>query len=216
MHVSIDNTTGTGLEGALFQTRGLEFTYVAEAGESLDMAQRLALAVVAQTANVREGFAPLGGERRLMRWRQSTKKLPQCSSDLRKAIIDSRHLRLVLVTPACFDQGFLPTWLLHEQFGVKPVLKAAAVQRPQVVSGWDFAADNGQRRPKGRPKPTRRLAPAGTIFFLELDGSDSAISIWIDAIWMQCVSDDPQDRRDGFGLAVVGAWNGKLSKLEVK
>jgi hypothetical protein len=31
---------------------------------------------------------------------------------------------------------------------------------------------------------------------------------------MQTVSDDEQDRRDGFGLAALGAWDGTSLKME--
>jgi CRISPR-associated protein Cmr3 len=59
-----------------------------------------------------------------------------------------------------------------------------------------------------RPKPSRRLVPAGSVYFLKLDGSDAAIDQFIDATWLQAISDDEQDRRDGFGLALFGAWDG--------
>lgn len=66
-----------------------------------------------------------------------------------------------------------------------------------------------------QPKPARRLAPAGTVFFLELSGSDEAISKWVQTTWMSCVSDEEQDRLDGFGLAVIGTWDGKPRPMEV-
>jgi CRISPR-associated protein Cmr3 len=75
------------------------------------------------------------------------------------------------------------------------------------VSGWDFEIN--------KPKPTRRLTPAGTTLFLKLDGDEDAIRRWIEATWMCCVSDEEQDRRDGFGLAVLGVWDGKLQPMEV-
>ena len=55
----------------------------------------------------------------------------------------------------------------QEQYGVTPQLAGIAIQRPQVVSGWDLE--------KRGPKPTRRLAPAGTVIFLNLEGSNDAI-----------------------------------------
>jgi CRISPR-associated protein Cmr3 len=84
-------------------------------------------------------------------------------------------------------------------------LEAIAVQRPQVVSGWDLALK--------KPKPTRRLAPAGTVFFLSLEGTDEAIKSWISNIWMQCISDEEQASNDGFGLAVIGTWSGKPENM---
>ena len=208
MHVSIQSETQTAIEGALFQTRGLEFTHKTEEKT------RLALAVVTDDElkpfnGGKGGFAPLGGERRLMHWWQSSGQFPTCPEAIRASIVKHKACRVVLLTPACFAQGWYPTSLLQQHNGVQPTLKAIAVQRAQVISGWDLAANNG----KGEPKPTRRLAPAGTVLFLTLDGSDDAITQWIDGHWMACVSDDAQDRRDGFGLAVLGTWTGELQLM---
>jgi len=57
----------------------------------------------------------------------------------------------------------------------------------------------------GKPKKTRRLAPAGTVYFIEWPvGAD--VRAWLNATWMQNVSDSEQDQRDGFGLAAIGVW----------
>ena len=42
------------------------------------------------------------------------------------------------------------------------------------------------------------------------------INRFVDRVWMQTVSDEAQARLDGFGLAVLGAWDGKLHEMEVK
>jgi CRISPR-associated protein Cmr3 len=126
---------------------------------------------------------------------------------LRADIVKLRHCRIVLITPAHFLNGSQPSWLGSQRESVTPSLQAIAISRPQVVSGWDFENNT--------PKRTRRLAPAGTTLFFKLDGDDATIEKWIDAMWMQCVSDEEQDRRDGFGLAVLGVWNGGLQPMEV-
>jgi CRISPR-associated protein Cmr3 len=111
-----------------------------------------------------------------------------------------------LLTPAYFNNGYRPTWIEQSREGVKPELKAIAIQRPQVVSGWDFVTRG--------PKPTRRLAPAGTVLFISLKDNDPvAIRKWIENTWMHCISDNPQDNRDGFGLAVLGTWSGKPEQM---
>lgn len=200
MHVSIEPSTQTAAEGALFQTRGLEFT-------RKENRTRLALAVATDAPNLKEGIAPLGGERRLVSWRRSSKSLPSCPDALRADIVEHRHCRVMLLTPAHFLNGSKPSWLVSQREGVTPSLQAIAISRPQVVSGWDFETN--------RPKPTRRLAPAGTVLFLKLNGDDTAIKKWIDATWMQCVSDEDRDRHDGFGLAALGVWDGGLQPMEV-
>ncbi len=208
-HVSVEHKTQTSLDRALFQTRGLEFTHTNNQWD------RLALAISTRAENITPGLIPLGGERRISIWRESKRALlePQCPNEIRNKIKQAKGCRVLLITPAYFQQGFRPQWLLNVGAGVTPTLQAIAIQRPQVVSGWDFEQD--------RPKPTRRLAAAGTVLFLKLDGTESAIDEWINSIWMQCISDDDlsgnaaQSRLDGFGLAVVGAWGGELKNMEI-
>lgn len=203
MHVGIQATTQTAEEGRLFQTSGLEFTGPER--------ERLALAVESdgEFAHWQGGLAPIGGERRLAAWRPQPWTLPRCPAELCQRIVRDRACRLILLTPAFFAQGYRPTELLNEREGVRPQLVAAAVPRPQVVSGWDLRID--------RPKPSRRLAAAGSVYFLKLAAdSDAAIERWIDAIWMQNVSDDDQACRDGFGLAALGTWDGQPLPMEVQ
>lgn len=220
-HVSIQPGTQTAIDGALFATAGLEFT-VKEDRRRLAMApedpidprrkdhQRLAMAVAVggkegdlKGHSIYSGLGPLGGERRLMHWRGVENGLPVCPPGLRERIIQQERCRLILLTPACFSQGWRPSWLLERQASgpdVTPKLVGAALGRAQVISGWNF------EKGKIGPKPTRRLVPAGSVFFLDLQGNAEAIGKWVDDHWMHCVSDDGQDNRDGFGLAALGAW----------
>ncbi len=208
MHVRIDPESQTGVDGFLFQTSGLEFTKPGPLTSALP-ATRLALAVETE-AKVAAGIAPLGGERRLMSWRQSEISWPAPPQDLSKKIAKTKACRLLLLTPAYFKQGYYPEQLLEPRNGVTPKLKAIALQRPQVVSGWDFEI--------GIPKPTHRLAPAGTVFFLKFDDNENEDNIeqWVNEMWMQCVSDEEPDNlaSAGFGLAVLGVWSGQLQPMK--
>jgi CRISPR-associated protein Cmr3 len=205
IHIQRDPTSRTAEERKLFETSGLEFTHPGQGMARLRDARRLALAV--ETDKVIQHPCPvdyLGGERRLVTWRVGNRELPTCPPELREQIIADKACRLILLTPAHFTAGFSPTWLCVPRHGVTATLQAIAIQRPQVVSGWDFV----QRK----PKPTRRLAPAGSVLFLKLDGDRDAIADWIDQTWMQCVSDDDQDRCDGFGLAVLGRYDDTMTR----
>jgi len=214
-HVSIEDEKETAQDGMLFETSGLEFTTPGSGRKRFTDAQRLALAVVIDEAGytVRPGLTRFGGERRLMTWRRSSAELPPCPEQLEQAIVATGHCRLFLLTPACFDQGYRPHWLQEQarSYGIDVTLQSIAIQRPQVVSGWDLM--------EGKPKPSRRLAPAGTVLFLSLDSKgnndkEAAIRQWIRAIWMQCISDNDLDRADGFGLAVLGTWSGESVPME--
>lgn len=217
-HVRIlDDANGyknkANVEGGLFQTRGLEFTF-ADEKKPLSSAKKLALVVEVERQNfggeIQEGIAPLGGERRVVAWRKSDENIfPDCPKEIRDEILKTNSCRLILLTPTIFEEGFKPTWL-QIAYGLKVSVEAIAVNRAQVISGWDFV--------KKKPKPTRRMCPAGTVLFLKLSGGD--VGKWIDNIWFRCVSDDAneaadkaQNRKDGFGLAALGVWDGIPKKL---
>jgi CRISPR-associated protein Cmr3 len=206
-HVSIRPDVQTAEDGALFATTGLEFT-----DEGLE---RLAVAISVEHQDHLApvpGTAPLGGERRLVRWHHSTQEFPACPPELIEKIIQAKACRVLLLTPASFSKGWLPEWLLTgdltEHTGVIVRLSGAALGRWQVVSGWDLE--------RSEAKPTRRLVPAGSVFFLKLAGTEQAIGDWVTRVWMQCVSDTANDRNDGFGLAVVGTWPDSFSNGEAK
>jgi CRISPR-associated protein Cmr3 len=209
MHVSIEADAQTAQDGALFQTSGLEFVRAAKDDEATypALSETRSLGLVIETdAGPTEGLDFLGGERRVVRWRHGPDALPACPPNVRKAIVQSKHCRLILATPACFAQGFLPDTGKLSQGGVTVCVQAVANNRYQTVSGWDYAFE--QNGKQGRPKPTRRLAPAGSVYFIKLTGSDDAIGRFVDAVWLQAISDNAQDRRDGFGIALLGAWDG--------
>jgi CRISPR-associated protein Cmr3 len=193
-------------DGGLFQTRGLEFTQANEKNP-LSSAKRLGLMIEVDRRNfgdnISNGLAPLGGERRIVSWLKGKATFPACPDEIKNRIVTEKACRLILLTPAILEQGFKPTWLKTAR-GLNVVVEAIAVNRTQVISGWDFI--------KRKPKPTRRMCPAGTVFFLKL--SDGDIGKWINEIWFHCVSDELQDRKDGFGLAALGTWNGKFWKFE--
>lgn len=210
----------TAIDGALYQTRGLEFTHQCEAPKV--GGNRLALAIWTAADKLAEALIPFGGERRLTHWRKSSKAVETEFADCKQTVIekikqskngDSYSCRLVLLTPAHFTKGYRPDWLLKMQPGVTVELKGVAINRAQVVSGWDFDRTKSQH---GQPKATRRLAPAGTVYFLKLIGNEQQVETWLNQVWLRCVSDEPQDRRDGFGLSLLGAWSGKCEAIEVK
>ena len=217
IHVAITPDTFTSEEGALFQTRGLEFS---RTSGNLSDVKRLGIAIET-AADITPTIAPLGGERRLMNWQQSATPFLDMPKELKKEICEKKHCRLLLLTPAYFkkddgNEGWCPTDLFQTKHNVTSKLAAVALPHYQVVSGWDFAYINPQTRRRGRPKPTRRLAPAGTVFFVELNGEKEDIANWLNDIWMCPVSDGMQERLDGFGLAAIGSWDGTPTPLSVQ
>jgi CRISPR-associated protein Cmr3 len=189
-HVSIDPATQAARDGALFQTSGMEFTS--------KQARSLAIGLTSD-ADLQAGVDFLGGERRVVQWQATSHVFADaaCLDDIAQAIMADKSCRLVLATPAHFTNGHMPSYLKTE-FGAEVV--ASAVPRYQTISGWDYSKPNG-----GEPKPTRRLAPAGSVYFLDLT-QVTDIKRFIERVWLKNISDDAQARRDGFGLALLGTW----------
>ena len=189
VHVAIDPETGTALDGALFETDGLRFrTGIAKTTAASDGGDSLRLLVQCAHEALQEGHQQVGGERRLSVLEQVQGDAPL---GLPRPRLRHGRARVVLLTPACFRAGAIPETL----GGAKVV--AAAVGRPTVVSGWDMAARG--------PKPTRRLAPAGSVYWVELPPELDS-EAWLNQVHLNEVSDSEQDRLDGFGLAAVGVW----------
>lgn len=112
----------------------------------------------------------------------------------------------MLATPGIFERGYLPTWVCQAVPGIEVRIVAAAVSRYQSISGWDYK--------KREPKPSRRLAPAGSVYFFEIEGDESAIDCFINNVWWRPISDAEQDRRDGFGVALVGVWREAYEEVQ--
>lgn len=81
-------------------------------------------------------------------------------------LCEDQRCRIILTSPGIFDGGWRPTGtngdgrvLRFELGGVKARLVCAAVPRAEVISGWDLAAK--------RPKPAQRVAPMGSVYWLE-------------------------------------------------
>lgn len=214
-HVKVDPITQTAEESMLYETSGLSFLHSNRSQSdgsigSLGQIETLALLLAVDgelpdgcAGTLEEAFTgvfPLGGERRLALWevgrQRPFNKLP---SSILDEIKKAKKARVVLLTPADFntdgnDAPFLPEGGYVD--GAKVV--AAAVGRPLTVSGWDMLA--------GAPKPSRRLAPAGSVYFVDLS-SVKDIEKWVKDRWMQVLAEQPeQSRHDGYGQAVLGVW----------
>ena len=208
-HVAIDRLTGRSEDGKLYTTELVAFEsspdreWVADREKGL---HEWSLLCRLDADKGLDGAGLLGGEGRLAAIEAANPEMwPSCPAVVKGALaragmIEFPEVRLQLATPALFSGGWRPGWLDHNDAGSPPFcpgvrlcLVSAAVPRRQAVSGWDF-------RTRG-PKPTRWMAPAGSVYLFEvIEGCASDLS---DA-WLAPVSDDPQDRRDGWGLGLWG------------
>jgi CRISPR-associated protein Cmr3 len=223
-HVCLDANRGAAAEGLLFATAGLNVTHLSRFGVGSDdrglpfdkrfaaitLSARVTIPVGAfEHVETLDAWHALGGERRLVHWRRSeAADLWKCPDAVRSALEGATRIRMVLTTPAIFSPGLRPGWLdaitlTGKPFEEGPRLKLVGVStaRWKAVSGWSLRPHRDTGRPG--PKPTRRMVPAGGVYFFEkVEGHTVALA----DRWLQPVSDGEQERRDGFGLAVWGTW----------
>ena len=217
-HLPLKPETGAADEGMRFTAAALPLSHLPRWGarptDRLDyrfVPIRLAVQVTADNwmgdAVTRlNQLHPLGGERRLAHWKKVASGPWTCPEAVSTALARSNRARMVLASPAIFAHGWRPGWLNDQLTGSPwkdvPELRLVGVciQRWRAVSGWSSAALPGQ--PRG-PKPVKRMVPAGGVYFFEVIGGSAA---GLARGWLQPVSDDEQDRRDGFGLAAWGTW----------
>lgn len=216
-HVSLNPKTGAAKEAELFTTEALPLTHLRRYGATSNAVFKDRFAEVHLTVRVRakgwcaevvstlNGFHPLGGERRLVHWKAvpNDRGLWSPPQKVVNALEGNpKKVRMILATPAIFRDGWKPGWLNDQLKGTPPgasvTLQLVGVcnGRWRAVSGWSLA------KPRG-PKPIRRMAPSGSVYFFKtLEGDPSTLK----DRWLEAVSDDPRDQEDGFGLALWGIW----------
>ena len=162
----------------------------------------------------RQGLAQLGGDARGVRV-QSVQLPPDVRLSDRQ-LPTGPHFRIILATPAIFASttgkpGWLPPGVVEDpkgrfllrRGGLTAELVAAALGRPQVVSGWDLA--------KGGPKPAVRAVPAGAVYwFRNLNPAQADLSPLADCLregWWPADDVDTARRAEGFNSIWLGAWS---------
>ncbi|MBS1874708.1 MAG: type III-B CRISPR module-associated protein Cmr3 [Acidobacteria bacterium] len=189
-HVKIEAGSGAAEEGKLFTTTGIEFP------SGLHMSARVGADEIGEPLRRWSGLHSMGGERRLSRFSVEPGDAWNCPEGAAKALGGSTRIRMQLVTPAIFSAGWRPEWITRrEQTGEELTLVSAAMDRWRPISGWSYVKPCG-------PKAVRRMVPAGSVYFFTAKSAPKALN----EFWLAPVSDLPQDRRDGFGLAIWGVW----------
>jgi CRISPR-associated protein Cmr3 len=209
-HVEIAKESKTAKEGMLFSVgyRNLEQYTALDEGNPKTYSHytlRARTKLEERPSPIRLGH--LGGERRPAALEVLEGDLGSvwwdCPEDIKEAIANTKQIRMVLATPALFDEGWRPGWLRRMDInsspagmcGVQLKLVSAAVGRREAVSGWNMR--------ENKTKPVRYMVPAGSVYFFEvLEGNPSDVL----KSWLKSVSDQEQDRKDGFGLALWGVW----------
>ncbi|MDY0072350.1 MAG: type III-B CRISPR module-associated protein Cmr3 [Thauera sp.] len=150
--VGLDNSTRSAEDGKLFTNRAVAM----KPGVGF-------VAAISGATPPATGLLRLGGDGRAAHIESAAIQWPEPNY---AAIAEQGRCRLVLISPGLFAQGWLPNGCTQEGnalrfdlHGVKARLVAASVARSEVVSGWDLA--------RWQPKPAQRLAPSGSVYWLE-------------------------------------------------
>ena len=219
-HVKIDPNKGAADEGFLYSTTSLNMGSLPRFKVTNGQAEKLnsrvdiemATRVVCDETDWEGGldfglWHPLGGERRLVHWdkNEDDQKLWKCPEPVSNALKGAKRVRMILATPAVYEQGWRPGWLDEKSLKGRPtkdgpLLKLVGVvnSRWKALSGWSLAEVAG--KPKG-PKPIQRMVPAGSVYFFEIVEQGD-----ISGQWLQPTSDTNANQKDGFGLAIWGIW----------
>lgn len=201
-HVAIDRITQTSLDQHLFQTAAYDFANQRKKHHQGWEETRLGF-VIATPEELANDAVRFGGEGRLSR----LEKVNLTENPFRKPEINCKKIKLTLLTPAIFAQGWLPAWLdkdtlegtltLSDNVNVRLKLCAVAMDRWLPVSGWDLA--------EHKPKATRKAVGAGSIYWFEILNDDVNANT-LTSLAYQAISDDEQDKRDGFGIVAITEW----------
>lgn len=213
-HVAIDSKSKASKTGQLFQTASFDFGYAKIEGENTSgrsVWQDHRLGFIIQTdQNLDEDMVTFGGERRLSKFSSigsSADFYDDSLEVLLNKINDANGFRLTFLTPCIFANGYLPAWLdATTKKGTLPhttipvSLTACAIDKWQPVSGWDSIL--------WKPKAMRKAVSSGSVYWFTLDSklSLSDIEPLLYHVW----SDDSQDKRDGFGSAIIAPWHSAL------
>jgi CRISPR-associated protein Cmr3 len=201
--VGLETNTRSVADGRLFTTQAVALTQRGRRIEDERVAD-FDVGFVASVAGAEvptSGLVRLGGDGRGAALHPV--KDPLLDIDPTK-ILATRRCRIVLTTPGLLAAGWLPTGAEPDErrkdgavrfalAGVSGWIVCAAVPRFEVVSGWDLA--------RWQPKPALRAAPAGSVYWLELDESvtDEALRALTErGLWTEEEFEQNPRRAEGF------------------
>ena len=201
-HVAIDDATLSSEEGRLFQSIAYDLG-AARKDNRLGWEERSYGFLLLSDQELHNGLVKFGGEGRLSEMIQVE---AHASLTLNKVTLSgiqkNNGIKLTLLTPAIFENGYLPAWLDEQTLtgtlpytNIKVTLKACAMERWIPVSGWDMQ--------QHKPKAMRKAVAAGAVYWFEILAGDITE---LTNLMMQTISDHSQDRKDGFGVVTIAPW----------
>ena len=195
--VGLDAHTRRAADGKLFSVQAVSMVQRQHSSAGFDVGF---VATVSGAELPKNGSLRLGGDGRTAALHPCDARPPTADH---AAIAAARRCRIVLSTPGIFADGWrLPGVDAQGRFalgGVRGKLVCAAVPRFEAISGWDLA--------RRQPKPAQRVAPAGSVYWLdELDATPDALGKLAAAGLWDEACEDAARRAEGFNRLSLAYW----------
>jgi len=139
-----------------------------------------------------KGFLKLGGEGKAVSYKKY-----EGGIKINFPEFEDKRFKLNLITPAIFNNGWLPEWIDKSNFegrydGIKLKLLTVTIGKPISIGGFDMK--------NKKPKPMYKAVPAGSVYYFKLiDGKMEEVQ---KAFHQMAISDVYPEQ--GFGIAYVG------------
>lgn len=145
-----------------------------------------------------EGLLRLGGDHRSAFYRESSISLPD-REKVKNKIKDTGRFKIVFLTPALFNNGWLPDWIdagsgMGTLNNITLKLISAAVGKPVHIGGFDLV--------KKTPKDMKKAVSPGSVFYFQL--KNGSIDEVFDTFWLKSISTEKQN--EGFGITIIGGY----------
>ncbi|MDH2431441.1 type III-B CRISPR module-associated Cmr3 family protein [Pokkaliibacter sp. MBI-7] len=151
------------------------------------------------------GLLRLGGDGRAASLETASFTLPETDLD---GIANSKGFRVLTLSPCLFKEGWLPNGVTLQSGhtyrldagALQATLVCAAVDRPQVISGWNLA--------EKKPKAASRFVPAGSVYWFTLadDVPRAALDTLHDDLSERFAPLDGQRLAEGFNRIMLAPW----------
>jgi CRISPR-associated protein Cmr3 len=199
--IGLNADARTAEEGQIYTTEGFAFS-----PQGLFMSTGFLVGIEGVAKLLPDtGLLRLGGDGRSAQYSRVAFTAPTVA----KLLGAQKQFRLLLQTPALFNQGWLPDGVTElggcyrlQGRGFSARLACAVLARREIVSGWDLH--------QWKPKPAQAAAPAGSVYwFDQFEGDADKLAAWVaKGLWPDDLSPGQQVRRaEGYNRALLGAWN---------
>jgi len=149
------------------------------------------------------GFLRIGGEGKIASFKQFEKPQSIDISSLSQSI--SNQFKLVLSTPAIFDEGWKAGWMDQGQYKLNSG-KQIEFKFLGAITGKAVAYGGFNMKPPG-PKPMKKAVGAGSVYYFELTNNhtlQTCYSDLVEAFHGQSICSE-RFKKEGWGITYLGA-----------